>query len=147
MTELVRSIKDHEGFRRKSYRDSLGVWTIGYGHNMEVDPNFSHPYHETVITQTRALELLAVDILEAVEGCWRNGLIRQALLKCNANRSRVLYEMAYQLGVHGLAGFQGTLNHVALGDMIAASHEMLDSRWAEQTPRRAKELSERFQRG
>ena len=32
---LVDIIGRHEGFREKKYKDTKGIWTIGYGFNME----------------------------------------------------------------------------------------------------------------
>jgi GH24 family phage-related lysozyme (muramidase) len=34
----VRLIQDYEGFRSSPYRDSVGVWTIGYGSTKGVGP-------------------------------------------------------------------------------------------------------------
>ena len=31
---LVDVIKKHEGCRLDMYKDTVGVWTIGYGHNL-----------------------------------------------------------------------------------------------------------------
>ena len=33
--DLVNTIKKHEGCRLDMYKDTVGVWTIGYGHNLE----------------------------------------------------------------------------------------------------------------
>lgn len=33
-------LKTHEGLRLTKYQDTKGVWTIGYGHNLEVEPTF-----------------------------------------------------------------------------------------------------------
>jgi lysozyme len=49
--------------------------------------------------------------------------------------------MAYQLGVNGLLGFKKTLRYMSQKDWEKASVEMLDSRWAKQTQKRAEELS------
>lgn len=54
----------------------------------------------------------------------------------------VLVEMAYQMGVSGLLKFKKTLMYVESKDYKDASVEMLDSRWAKQTPNRAKKLSD-----
>lgn len=35
----VELIKSFEGLRLQSYRDSVGVWTIGYGHTRTAGPN------------------------------------------------------------------------------------------------------------
>ena len=35
----IKLLKDFEGFRTHAYQDSVGVWTIGYGHTKGVTPN------------------------------------------------------------------------------------------------------------
>ena len=35
----VELIKQFEGLRLQSYQDSVGVWTIGYGHTLTAGPN------------------------------------------------------------------------------------------------------------
>lgn len=51
----VELIKKWEGVRLKSYQDSVGVWTIGYGHTKTAKP------HQE-ITLKQAHELLEQDI-------------------------------------------------------------------------------------
>ena len=53
----------------------------------------------------------------------------------------VLYEMCYQMGVSGVSKFKKTLLYLENKEFRMASKEMLDSRWARQTPNRAKKLS------
>jgi lysozyme len=55
----------------------------------------------------------------------------------------VLMEMCYQLGVTGVSKFKKTVAYLQNKEFKNASIEMLDSRWAKQTPNRAKELSNR----
>lgn len=45
--------------------------------------------------------------------------------------------MAYQLGVDGLANFKNALANMAARRWNDAADEMLNSRWAKQTPNRA----------
>ena len=45
--------------------------------------------------------------------------------------------MAFQMGLAGLLSFKRTLASIAAGDYEQASREMLDSKWASQTPKRA----------
>ncbi len=54
----------------------------------------------------------------------------------------VVIEMCYQLGVSGFSRFKKTISYLKEKQFEKASKEMLDSRWAVQTPNRAKELSE-----
>ena len=53
----------------------------------------------------------------------------------------VIVEMCYQMGINGFSKFKKTIDHLMRKDYKAASVEMLDSRWAKQTPNRAKKLS------
>ncbi len=52
--------KQFEGLELKAYQDSVGVWTIGYGHTgTDVKPGL-------VITEAQASVLLAADVAWAV---------------------------------------------------------------------------------
>ena len=53
----------------------------------------------------------------------------------------VVYEMCYQMGVSGFSKFKKTIKYLADKNYDKASKEMLDSRWARQTPNRAIALS------
>jgi hypothetical protein len=52
--------------------------------------------------------------------------------------------MAYQLGGQGLNGFTKTRTHIERNEFKAASVEMLNSRWAEQTYQRAERAADMF---
>jgi hypothetical protein len=49
--------------------------------------------------------------------------------------------MCFQLGVNGVSKFHNMFEALKIPDYIKASEEMLDSKWHEQTPARAKSLS------
>ena len=53
-------------------------------------------------------------------------------------RQAVLLSMAWQMGVEGLLGFTNTLKFIEAGDFKNAAANMLKSKWAQQTPNRAK---------
>ena len=52
-----------------------------------------------------------------------------------------LCEMAYQMGVAGLLGFKNTLALIEAGRYSDAAENMLKSKWAKQTPKRANEIA------
>ncbi len=54
----------------------------------------------------------------------------------------VIIEMCYQLGVSGFGKFVKTIGYLQTFQFEKAADEMLDSRWAKQTPNRAKALSD-----
>ena len=52
--------------------------------------------------------------------------------------------MIFNLGLTKLLNFKKFLGAMELGDYETAGKEMLDSRWAKQTPNRAKRMAERM---
>ena len=53
-----------------------------------------------------------------------------------------MIECCYQLGVSGFSKFKKTLAYLEAHEFKKAGVEMLDSKWAKQTPNRAKKLSD-----
>ena len=54
----------------------------------------------------------------------------------------VIINMCYQMGVSGTMKFKKALSAMKNGEWDTAANELLDSRWARQTPNRANELAE-----
>ena len=132
--DLNARIKEHEGFRDQVYKDSLGFATSGYGHL--VLPN--DPYEEGVTYSKEDLEkVFDGDFDTACSNA--NQLIKDLPLHHQAKC--VLIEMVFQLGIGGVSKFKNMWKALGEGDYQTASEEMLDSRWAKQTPKRATDLS------
>ena len=132
--DLKARIKEHEGFRDQVYKDSLGFATIGYGHL--VLP--TDPYEEGVTYNKEDLEkVFDGDFDTACSNA--NQLIKDLPLHHQAKC--VLIEMVFQLGIGGVSKFKNMWKALGKGDYQTASEEMLDSRWAKQTPKRATDLS------
>jgi len=129
---LSQDIAAEEGCRLEAYRDTLGVWTIGYGHT---GPAI---VEGVTWTQQQADDQLAQDVLACVreldhaETWWR---------QMNDPRQDVLAQMVFQLGLHGVQAFEHMLNAAQEGDYPAAAAAMLQSLWARQTPARAQRLA------
>jgi len=123
----------HEGIRSKAYRDSLGIWTVGVGHNLQAKP----------LSPAAVQQILNDDIADAIEDCkglyWFEGLdeVRQA----------VVIDMVFNMGIAGFKHFKKTIEHIAMGMYQHAAAEMLDSRWAYQVGKRAVELSKMMTTG
>ena len=132
--DLKARIKEHEGFRDQVYKDSLGFATIGYGHL--VLPN--DPYEEGVTYSKEDLEkVFDGDFDTACSNA--NQLIKD--LPIHHQAKCVIIEMVFQLGIGGVSKFKNMWKALGEGDYQTASEEMLDSRWAKQTPKRATDLS------
>ena len=126
-------IRRYEGLRLKPYTCPTGHLTIGYGHNLE-----------NGITPEMAEFMLKRD-LETVERGVKDKFAWY--FKLNDARQFVLVDMAFNMGLARLCTFKKMLAAVERGDYATAAKEMLDSRWAVQTGRRAKELAEMMKTG
>lgn len=131
---LCAQLKTHEGLRLKPYRDTVGKLTIGVGRNLD----------DVGLREHEALYLLSSDIAEVCSGLdrrlpWWRGL--------DDSRQAVLIDMAFNMGIEGLAGFATTLGHVEAARYAEASRQMLRSKWAGQVGRRADTLSRMMRTG
>ena len=125
---LLERIKHHEGFRSKVYKCTEGYDTIGYGFAIK-DLVIDEDIAEMILM--RKLD----DLLNRIQTkfyWWRSA---------EDEVKNVVVEMCYQLGVSGFSKFKKTIDHLEHKRYGKASAEMLDSKWAKQTPNRAIELS------
>lgn len=138
LAELKQQLKAEEGVKPCVYKDSLGVWTIGVGRL--VDP--SKP--GAGLRPEEIDFLLANDIEDRINALQKAYPWFQNL---DDERKAVLVQMAFQLGMGGLAGFKNMLAAVEGERWDEAAADMLDSTWAKQTPARAKRLAEQMRQG
>ena len=131
--KIKKRIKTHEGLRFKSYHCSEGKLTAGYGRNLENVP----------FTQGEVDLMFDNDFARAERGA--ESLVVYEYL--NETRKGVIIEMIFQMGLAGVKKFRLFLDAARRGDWSGAKREMLDSKWAEQTPKRAKELARIFYKG
>jgi lysozyme len=120
-----------EGLRLTAYKDTLGLWTIGYGHLLQPQ---SKDWTGYTITIEQADDYLASDMLQAMDVANQFPYFDTM----NEVRKAVLISMAYQLGSKPL---HWPMFMAALGieDYAQAAVEGLNSLWARETPKRAKE--------
>ena len=130
--DLVEQLKRHEGFVGYAYTDHLGYLTIGYGRLID-DRRGGR------ISEAEASLLLFNDI-DRVTDAIKNKLPR--FHKHPDIVQNALINMGFQLGVTGLLQFKNMLSVLDKNDYYTAAAEALDSRWASQTPERAKEIAE-----
>jgi lysozyme len=126
--QLFESVKSHEGFRSEVYEDTLGFDTIGYGFaikDLKMDEDIAG-----IILERKLLSL----IIRVYNRFPWVPIAPDAI-------QEVVIEMCYQLGVSGFSKFKKTIGYMKSVDYERAAAEMLDSRWAKQTPNRALELS------
>lgn len=107
--------KQFEGIELKAYQDSVGVWTIGYGHTgIDVKPGMT-------ITEDQASVLLAADVAWAVTCV--NKSVTAAI---NQNQFDAMVDFVFNLGCAAF-GQSTLLRMVNAGDFAGAAGQFL--RW------------------
>jgi len=128
---LIPQITMAEGIRNKWYKDTEGVDTVGIGFTKPIFENLEDDDYRTMLG-IFVFRLLRQVIMEFKWFERMPDLIRA-----------VVFDMCYQMGVHGFKKFKKTINHLKNKQWEEASIEMLNSKWAkEQTPKRALRLSQ-----
>lgn len=134
IANITDQLRRDEDEKLSVYRDSLGYWTLGVGRLVDARKGGG-------ITRAESAYLLANDVgtksaaLDERLPWWRT---------LSDARQGVLLNMAFQLGIDGLLAFTTTLGLVHTGQFGLAADAMLQSRWAQQTPERAKRLAEQM---
>ena len=126
LERVIESLKQEEGFRGIPYKDTLGILTIGYGTKLPLTKE------EAEILLKYRLDEKILEISEK----------EPFFLDLPQEAQEVIANMAYQLGVGGVLKFKKMWAALKKGDYQKAADEMLDSKWAKQTPNRARRLAE-----
>ena len=128
MSRLIESIKIHEGFSGEVYQDTLGFDTIGYGTKLPLSKSEA----EAILEMRLRAKITELKM--------RKPIVKEL----SEERRQILAEMSYQLGVNGVVRFKKMWIAIEEGNYETARKEMLDSRWFNQTPSRARELADRM---
>jgi len=133
--KLLESVKKHEGFRDVVYRDTLNKRTVGYGHlcvedHWEDGKKYDKEYLEDILEKD-----LQSAIDQAHDMCQG--------MEISDDAKSIICEMIFQLGGNGVSKFKNMWKALKENppNYKEASVQMLDSRWAKQTPNRAKEMA------
>lgn len=127
--QLAKDVQKAEGFRTKAYQDSVGVWTIGYGTNLQ----------ELEIDEPLAAKWLAQKLAQSERELEQFGWY--AVL--TSTRQRALIELVYNLGLPRFLSFVKMIEAIKARSYPVAAAELLDSKWAQQVgPHRSKRLAD-----
>lgn len=137
-TELIRQLKAEEGVKPCVYEDHMGWKTIGVGRLVD-DRKPGAGLRPDEINY-----LLNNDIDDRIEALTRALPWFQDL---DDARRGTLLGMAFQMGTEGLLKFERTLKLIEERKYDLAAHAMLQSKWAKQTPARAKRMAEQMRTG
>ena len=136
MDRLLASVKKHEGYRNKVYLDTLGKRTVGVGHLCVEDFWEDDKEYEEKFLMT----ILEHDLETAIKGA-KDLMSENGCMDIEEVAEEIIIEMIFQLGKTGVSKFKNMWKHLSALEYSDAASEMLDSRWAKQTPNRAQGMS------
>jgi lysozyme len=137
MDRLLASVKKHEGYRNKVYLDTLGKRTVGVGHLCVEDFWEDDKEYEEKFLMT----ILEHDLSDAIKGA-NDLLAENGCMDMNEKAHEIIIEMVFQLGKTGVSKFRNMWKALSALDYSTAAEQMLDSRWAKQTPNRANGMAD-----
>jgi len=135
--DLKQQLKRDEGVVNHAYQDSLGFTTIGVGRLIDARRGGGLSDSEVDYLLDNDIAEKTAQVLAALP--WAS--------KLSEPRLGVLINMAFQLGIDGLLRFHRMLGSIEDGQYSEAVMEMLDSLWAQQTPKRAARLAKQMLTG
>ena len=130
---MIEKIASEEGFRKTLYECTAGKQTIGYGFNLEADgipEPVARYWLQYNINHLRAV-LAGFDFYDGLDEA----------------RKTVLVDMAYQMGVSGMLRFKSMIKDIKVGAWDSAAKSLLDSKYARDSPNRAKRNAETMRTG
>ena len=133
---LIAELRRDEGVRYSIYLDTMGIPTVGVGHNCKASPlpaDWACPLTDGQVNQLLTQDLANTFAQLDAKLPWWSAL--------DDVRMRVVANMAFNLGVTALLGFHNTLGAMQRGSYAVAAAGMLASKWAQQTGMRARRLA------
>jgi lysozyme len=137
IVDLKQQLLREEGSESCAYQDTLGFWTIGVGRLIDSRKGDG-------LSQDEIEYLLDNDIKKITDKVHK---FLPWVSKLNEPRQAVLLQMTFQMGLRGVLDFKRTLGSIEDGQFAEAAAEMLESKWAKQTPARAQRLAKQMETG
>lgn len=152
---IRKRVAQSESFVPKPYKDSVGIWTIGIGFNIQsrndvlqrlkeagVDPKniaLITQKRQGVITRPQAEKLLSFTLSEAYDAALS---IFKSFNSQPLEIKGVLTDMVFNMGARKLKQFKKFIESIDKKIYQKAAEEMESSLWYKQVGDRAKELTE-----
>ena len=141
--KLRSELVEAEGYRQYPYRDTMGIWTAGIGHNLAAH-GCSHAeidgWRQTGVPPGLIDQWFADDLHDAVE-CAR--AVFRGFDELPENVQRTLVNMAFDLR-YELRDWHHLQDAVREADWGRAALSIIDSKFAQEAPNRAARLAVRI---
>jgi lysozyme len=133
LSKLRDLLIQHEGLKNKVYQDTEGFLTIGVGHNLSAKG----------LTNSQIMSILTDDITDTINFLnikfpWFHTL--------DDVRARAVADLTFDL-MGGVLEFHRMLDALEAGDWNTAASELLNSKFAQQTGNRARDLAQMIRTG
>lgn len=132
--KLRQLLINHEGVKNFPYQDINGQIVIGAGRNLSARG----------ISLVEAIGLLDDDIEYFYN---KLQLTLPWFIALDMPRQVAIIDMCFNLGMNGFLEFDLFLKAMEKGHYLLASQEMMNSKWANQVPKRAAELQKIIETG
>lgn len=129
--QLLDELKRDEGRRDRPYRDSVGVLTIGYGHNLDA----AGLCEAALMAQLEYDVQVATTALTLHLPWWTT---KPPLVQ------RILTNLCFNLGITKLLKFKRTLGYLKADRYTDAADALMESLWARQVGRRATRIRDQL---
>ena len=127
--KLTAQLVRHEGLKLSAYLDSMGILTIGIGHNCRAIPVPGVYKVGDKITREQTFELCYADITRAEADLLQRW---SWIWKLDDARYGAMLNLIFNMGGRTLAQFVNSLGFIQIGDYRRAATTMLKSAWATQ---------------
>ncbi len=147
ITIMFQGTKVYEGLRLKAYKDTMGHLTIGYGHNLDVNPDktaiaMNLPLEAlkartATITKDQADTLFQLDYAVAKRGVEK---LVPNIGDMPKEVQDILVDLVFNMGVGGLGEFHNTLTFFRTMNWKGAANGLEASKWYHQVGNRSKDI-------
>ena len=137
MSMIIEMLRAHEGVETHAYKCTAEKITIGVGRN--IDPAGGIGLSDDEIDYLLSNDVARVNKELLLTFSW--------FAELDEVRKDAMINICFQLGLPRLKKFKMSLAHMKNGDYDLAADEFLMSNWANQTPARAKDISEMIRSG
>ena len=139
--QLRVELADDEGCKYSVYLDHLNLPTFGIGHLItEADPEFGEPIG-TEVSEERVRRAFNLDVAVTIDEC---KVLYNDFDDLPEEAQLVICNMMFNMGRPRLSKFKGMKAGCDARDWDKMADEMVDSRWHDQVPNRAKRLVKRI---
>ena len=135
--QIAKALRQEEGYRRFAYEDSVGFATVAIGRCIAEGHGYGIDEDEAMWLLGRDIERVAKDC-EGAFNFWND---------VSNNIRETLIMLVFQMGLAGVQRFSKMLHAIETADWPESAVQLLDSRFATQTPARAKRMAKRLARG